>query len=112
MMAFAPAENLVAVAEAPPPTIDAALKAAFDTAAIYFPYTDVLVADPYKDIADGLKRAFYVGQSHVVGGTATDIVAIAGYAFPRLRANLDRGRRQAPAHDSRGVPQRPAATAQ
>jgi hypothetical protein len=76
MMAFAPAENLVAVADAPP-TIDAALKAAYDTAAIYFPFTDVLVADPYKDIADGLKRAFYIGQSHVVAGTTTEMVAIA-----------------------------------
>jgi hypothetical protein len=76
MMAFAPAENLVAVADAPP-TIDAALKAAYDSAAIYFPFTDVLVTDPYKDIAGGLKRAFSIGQSHVVGGTTTDMVAIA-----------------------------------
>jgi hypothetical protein len=76
MMAFAPAENLVAVADAPP-TIDAALKAAYDSAAIYFPFTDVLVADPYKDLADGLKVAFYIGQSHVVGGTTTAMIAIA-----------------------------------
>ena len=76
MMAFAPAENLVAVADAPP-TIDAALKAAYDSAAIYFPFTDVIVADPYADIADGLKLAFYIGQSHVVGGTTTDMVAYA-----------------------------------
>jgi hypothetical protein len=76
MTAFAPTENLVAVADAPP-TIDAALKAAYDSAAIYFPFTDVLVADPYKDIADGLKHAFYIGQSHVVSGTTTDMVAIA-----------------------------------
>jgi hypothetical protein len=76
MTAFAPAENLVAVADAPP-TTDAALKAAYDSAAIYFPFTDVLVADPYKDIADGLKLAFFIGQSHVVGGTTTDMVAIA-----------------------------------
>ena len=75
MMAFEPAANLVAVAEAPP-TIDAALKAAYDSAAIYFPFTDVIVADPYKGIADGLKLAFYIGQSRVVGGTTTDIVAI------------------------------------
>ena len=75
MLAFAPAENLVAVADAPS-TIDAALKAAYDSAAIYFPFTDVLVADPYKDIADGLKVAFSIGQSHVVGGTTTDMVAI------------------------------------
>jgi hypothetical protein len=76
MMAFAPAENLVAVAEAPP-TIDAALKAAFDSAAIYFPFTDLIVADPYKDLADGLILAFYIGQSQVVGGTTTDMVAYA-----------------------------------
>jgi hypothetical protein len=74
MMAFAPAENLVAVAPAPP-TIDAALKAAFDTAAIYFPFSDVVVSDPYKDIADGLKVAFYIGQSKVIGGVTTDMVA-------------------------------------
>ena len=76
MMAFAPAENLVAVAEAPP-TIDAALKAAYDAAAIYFPFTDLIVADPYRAIADGLKLAFYIGQSNVVGDTTTDMVAIA-----------------------------------
>jgi hypothetical protein len=74
MMALAPVENLVAVADAPP-TIDAALKLAFDSAAIYFPFTDLIVADPYKDIADGLKVAFYIGQSNVIGGTTTDMVA-------------------------------------
>jgi len=74
MMAFVPADNLVAVATAPP-TIDGALKAAFDTAAIYFPFSDVVVADPYQGIADGLKVAFYIGQSKVVGGITTDMVA-------------------------------------
>ncbi|MCX4174681.1 MULTISPECIES: DUF2092 domain-containing protein [Paraburkholderia] len=74
MTAFAPLENLVAIADAPP-TIDAALQVAFDSGAIYFPFTDVIVADPYKDIADGLKIAFYIGQSNVVGGTTTDMVA-------------------------------------
>ena len=74
MMAFAPAENLVAIADAPP-TIDAALKAAYDSADIYFPFDDVIVSDPYKDIADGMKRAFYIGQSHVFAGTTTDMVA-------------------------------------
>jgi hypothetical protein len=81
MVAFAPAENLVAIADAPP-TIDAALQVAFDTGAIYFPFTDVIVADPYKDIADGLKIAFYIGQSTVVGDTTTDMVAyITGDVF-------------------------------
>jgi hypothetical protein len=77
MMAFMPAENLVAVAEAPP-TIDAVLEAAYRSAAIYFPFTDVMVADPYGDIAKTLELAFYIGQSRVVGGTKTDMVAYAG----------------------------------
>jgi hypothetical protein len=84
MMAFAPAENLVAVADAPP-TIDAALQAAYDSAAIYYPFTDVIVADPYKDIADELKIAFYIGQSNVVGGTTTDMVAyVTGDVFVQI----------------------------
>jgi hypothetical protein len=74
MMAYAPAENLVAVAEAPA-TIDAALEAAYHSAAIYFPFTDLIVADPYKDMADGLQLAYYIGQSQVVGATTTDMVA-------------------------------------
>src|SRR6266571_6145895 len=74
MMAYAPAENLVAVADAPP-TIDAALEVAHRSAAIYFPFTDLIVADPYKDMEEGLKLAYYIGQSRVVGGTTTDMVA-------------------------------------
>jgi len=78
MVAFSPAENLVAVAPAPS-TIDAALEAAYHQAAIYFPFSDVMVADPYGDIAEGLELAFYIGQSRVVGGTTTDMVAYASH---------------------------------
>ena len=74
MMAFAPVENLVAVADAPP-TIEAALKAAFDTAAIFYPFTDLLVTDPYAALANGAMLAFYIGPSGTVGGTKTDMVA-------------------------------------
>ena len=74
MVAFAPAENLVAIAEAPP-TLEAALKMAFDKAAIYFPFTDLLLPDPFAAIADGTKLAFYVGPSGLVGGVKTDMVA-------------------------------------
>ncbi|SEB14242.1 DUF2092 domain-containing protein [Variovorax sp. YR216] len=74
--AFAPAENLVAVAPAPS-TIDAMLKQAFDNAAIYFPFADVVGSDPFKTITEGLTKAFYIGQSKVVGGTTTEMVAIA-----------------------------------
>ena len=89
MVAFEPAANLVAMADAPP-TIDAALKAAYDTAAIYFPFTDVIVADPYKGLADGLKHAFYIGQSRVVGGTTTDMVAIVNnWVFEQIWIGAD-----------------------
>src|SRR6266478_2496518 len=74
MTAYTPAENLVAVADAPP-TIDAALEAAYNSAAIYFTFTDLIVADPYKDMADGLTLAYCIGQSHVVGQTTTDMLA-------------------------------------
>src|SRR5438552_1555799 len=74
MMAYAPAENLVAVADAPP-TIDAALEQAYHSAAIYFPFADWIVADPYKEMSEGMKLAYYIGQSKVVGRTTTDMVA-------------------------------------
>jgi hypothetical protein len=75
-MAFAPAENLVAVADAPP-TIDATLEAIYHRAAIYFPFTDLIVSDPYGDLAPGLQHAYYIGQSIAFGGTTTDMVAYA-----------------------------------
>lgn len=74
MMAFAPAENLVAVADAPP-TIDAMLKKAFESAAIFYPFTDLVAADPFAALTDGAKLAFYIGPSGMVGGTKTDMVA-------------------------------------
>ena len=72
--AFAPSENLVAVAAAPA-TIDAALEMAYHSSGTYFPFTDLIVTDPYKDMAPGLKLAYYVGRSSIVGETTTDIVA-------------------------------------
>jgi hypothetical protein len=76
MTAYAPSADLVAVTDAPP-TIEAAMKQAYDKAAIYFPFAEVIVADPYKNLSEGLTSAFVVGQSHVIGDTVTDIVAIA-----------------------------------
>jgi hypothetical protein len=76
MMAYTPGANLVAVAEAPA-TIEAAMTVAYEKAAIYFPFVEVIVPDPYKSLSEGLTSAFVVGQSHVVGDTITDIVAIA-----------------------------------
>jgi hypothetical protein len=74
MMAYAPAEDLVAIADAPP-TVDGMLETAYHSAAIYYAFDDLIVSDPYKDIAQDLRVAFYVGQSNVVGGTTTDVVA-------------------------------------
>ena len=59
----------------PPPQRSLSLKAAYAKAAIYFPFSDVVVADPYKDLSEGLKVAFYIGQSKVIGGVTTDMVA-------------------------------------
>jgi hypothetical protein len=75
MVAYAPIADLAAVADAPA-TIEAAMKAAYEQAAIYFPFGEMIVADPYKSLSDGLTSAF-VGQSHIVGDTVTDMVAIA-----------------------------------
>jgi hypothetical protein len=75
MMAFAPGPNLVAIAEAPS-TIEAAMKEAYNKAAIYFPFAEVLNPDAYQTLTEGLTSAFVVGQSHVVDGIVTDMVAI------------------------------------
>jgi outer membrane lipoprotein-sorting protein len=56
MAAYDPAMNLAAVADAPA-AIDAMVKAAYDKAAIYFPFVDFIVADPYKDMEGSLKSA-------------------------------------------------------
>jgi hypothetical protein len=74
MTAYAPAENLAAVADAPP-TIDGALEAAYESYAMFFPFEDLLVADPYKAMTNGAILAFYIGPSSVIGGTKTDMVA-------------------------------------
>ena len=78
MVAFMPAENLVAVADAPP-TIDGALEAAYRSTGTYFPFSDVMVVDPYGDIAKSLELAFYIGQARTVGDTTTDMVAYAAH---------------------------------
>ena len=89
MSAFAPAENLIATAKAPA-TIDQTLEAAYNAAAIYFPFSDVIVTDPYKDIAAGLKTAFYIGQSNVIDGIKTDEVAyICGDVFVQAWIGAD-----------------------
>ncbi len=75
MIAYDPNQDLAAISDAPP-TLEAAMKLAMRKAAIHFPFAEVLVADPYAPLAEGLTGAFVVGQSRVVGDTVTDIVAL------------------------------------
>ena len=74
MTAYAPVENLAAVADAPS-GIDAALQAAQKNAAIFFPFMDVVATDPYQAFTNGVVEAFVIGQSSSVGGVTTDMVA-------------------------------------
>ncbi|HQR65829.1 MAG TPA: DUF2092 domain-containing protein [Thermoanaerobaculia bacterium] len=74
LTSFHPAENLAAVTEAAP-TVDASLEKIYKAAGTYFPFTDAIVSDPWKDIEPGLTGAFWVGESRLVGGKLTDVVA-------------------------------------
>jgi len=76
MTAYAPAEDLAAVASAPP-VMDEALRQAFEQADIYFPFTDLIVADPYDALVKDVKLAFVVGPSKVAGNTETQSVVLA-----------------------------------
>jgi hypothetical protein len=77
VQAYEPAAKLLAMVDAPN-TTDAMLRAAFQRAAIYFPFTDLIVSDPMKAITENLRIAFIVGRSTVVGGVTTDIVVLVG----------------------------------
>lgn len=76
LTAYVPSADLAATTDAPP-TIDEMVDAAWQKAAIYFPFSDVIVSDPYDQMMKTMKSAFYVGQSSVVGGVVTDMVAVA-----------------------------------
>ena len=78
MIAYIPSEQFIAVADAPP-DIDHMIDAAWNIAGIYFPFSDVILSHPCQVFEEnGMKSAFYVGQSKVIGGTTTDMVAVAG----------------------------------
>ena len=76
MMVLLPDKKLVAVADAPP-SLDDMFEVAITKAGLYFPFVDFLAADPNKEITEGLQSAFVIGQSSAVGGTTTDVVALA-----------------------------------
>ena len=44
---------------------------------VYFPFADLVVADPYGDLARDLRLAFFIGRTHSVGGVETDMIAYA-----------------------------------
>lgn len=76
LSAWSPGEGLIARAQVPP-SIDGALEAAHRIAHVYFPFADVVVADPFGDLAPHLRLAFYIGRTGAVGGVETDMVAYA-----------------------------------
>lgn len=89
MAAFAPKENFLAKTAAPA-TIDAALDEAYSKAQIYYPFMDLLDSDPYRGVLNGLRVAFYVGESRSVGGVKTYIVAYANdHAFVQAWIGAD-----------------------
>ena len=79
VMAYLPAEDLVAIADAPQ-SIEGALKQAYDRSGTYFPFADLIVADPYAAIANGMKTAYLIGESAQAAGVRTQMVAVANDA--------------------------------
>lgn len=67
---YTPDKNLYAV-EAAPATIDEVIEAAYDKDDASFPFSDLIVSDPYAVLTEGLVKALYVGRSDV-GGVKTD----------------------------------------
>lgn len=60
--AYSPTKNLYAE-KAAPGTVDSVIEAAYREEGKSFPYADILVAQPYNVLTEGLLRAAYVGQS-------------------------------------------------
>jgi hypothetical protein len=77
MAVYVPSTNVISIANVPP-TIDEMLDSAWDVGAIYFPFANVLISRPCSVLDGKVKSAFYVGQSTVVGGITTDVVAVTG----------------------------------
>lgn len=70
---FDQAANTLASKDAPQ-GIDALVRAAGEHG-LDLPFSDVLLEKPFGDLSKGLTSAFVVGQSRLVGGTLTNIVA-------------------------------------
>ncbi len=94
MMAYVPSSNLVAVADAPS-TIDKLIDAAWDKAAIYFPFSDIIASDPYAELSKTLKSAFYVAGAHDQKLAQVSVAHLGDAPEPRLAAGRALARRQA-----------------
>jgi hypothetical protein len=75
LRAFNPGARLVASHD--DASLEGVLKAAAQQAGIAMSVADVILAGSGKPITDGLTSAFVVGQSSLVGGVRTDVVAFA-----------------------------------
>jgi len=73
---FLPAPNFAKTANAPP-TIDDALKAAYNSDRIYFPFMDIILAGRFNASLECLEKATYLGQTRATDGTTTDVIVYA-----------------------------------
>ena len=76
IMEYLPTQNMVADTGAPP-ELGAMLDEVYEKYGFYFPFIHYLVDQSHEKLIDGLTSAFVIGQSKLVGGTTTDMVAIA-----------------------------------
>ncbi len=76
IMQYLPSQNMVAETGAPP-ELGAMLDEVYEKYGFYFPFIHYLVDQSHEKLIDGLTSAFVIGQSKLVGGTTTDMVAIA-----------------------------------
>lgn len=60
--------------EVPPAEVQPSLEADYGVAANQIPYNDMVVADPYANIAEDPRMGVYIGQSVGVGGMCADVV--------------------------------------
>ena len=76
IMEYLPTQNMVAETGALP-TLGAMLDEVYEKYGIYFPFIHYIVDQSHEKLIDGLTSAFVIGQSKLVGGTTTHMVALA-----------------------------------
>jgi hypothetical protein len=71
---FSPSTNF-STATTAPPTIDEALKAVYNSAQIYFPFTEIISPGQDESSSECFENAAYLGQTRTFDGTRTDLIA-------------------------------------